>query len=360
MGSVIGKNIKVSVFGQSHSQAIGMTMDGLPAGIPVDMEELKKFLKRRVPGQGAHTTARREEDQPEFLSGLVNDTTCGAPLCAVIANTNTRSQDYENLRDVPRPGHADYPAQVKFHGFQDVAGGGHFSGRLTAPLCVAGNICMQALAQKGIRVAAHIYRIGHVQDRPVNMADPVQEELAKVCEKPFPVLEDEKGEQMLRAIAGAKEEQDSLGGVIECVITGVPAGIGDPMFEGMENRIAAAAFGIPGVKGIEFGNSFGCAGLRGSQNNDSYEVKDGEIVTRTNRHGGILGGISTGMPIVFRVAVKPTSSIGMEQDSVAMREKTNQKLVVHGRHAPCIVPRAVPCVEAIAALTIYDMMLERQ
>ena len=257
MGSVIGKNVKISVFGQSHSKAIGVTIDGLPAGISIDMEELKKFMKRRAPGQGAHTTTRKEGDQPEFLSGLVENTTCGAPLCAVIPNTNTRSSDYENLKDVPRPGHADYPAQMKFHGFQDVAGGGHFSGRLTAPVCLAGNICMQALAKRGIQVAAHIYRIGHVQD------------------------------------------------------------------------------------------------------NDSYEMREGEIVTRTNRHGGILGGISTGMPIVFRVAMKPTSSIAMEQDSVSMRDKVNTKLVVHGRHDPCIVPRAVPCVEAIAALTIYDMILEQ-
>ena len=277
----------------------------------------------------------------------------------MIPNTNTRSSDYENLKDVPRPGHADYPAQMKFHGFQDVAGGGHFSGRLTAPVCLAGNICMQALAKRGIQVAAHIYRIGHVQDRPVNPADPIQADLQKVREKAFPVLEDEKGEQMLRAIDQAKKDLDSLGGVIECVITGVPAGIGNPMFEGIENRIAAAAFGIPAVKGIEFGNGFGCVGLRGSQNNDSYEMREGEIVTRTNRHGGILGGISTGMPIVFRVAMKPTSSIAMEQDSVSMRDKVNTKLVVHGRHDPCIVPRAVPCVEAIAALTIYDMILEQ-
>lgn len=359
MGSVIGKNVKISVFGQSHSKAIGVTIDGLPAGISIDMEELKKFMKRRAPGQGAHTTTRKEGDQPEFLSGLVENTTCGAPLCAVIPNTNTRSSDYENLKDVPRPGHADYPAQMKFHGFQDVAGGGHFSGRLTAPVCLAGNICMQALAKRGIQVAAHIYRIGHVQDRPVNPADPIQADLQKVREKAFPVLEDEKGEQMLRAIDQAKKDLDSLGGVIECVITGVPAGIGNPMFEGIENRIAAAAFGIPAVKGIEFGNGFGCVGLRGSQNNDSYEMREVEIVTRTNRHGGILGGISTGMPIVFRVAMKPTSSIAMEQDSVSMRDKVNTKLVVHGRHDPCIVPRAVPCVEAIAALTIYDMILEQ-
>lgn len=359
MGSMIGKNVKVSVFGQSHSQAIGVTVDGLPAGIRVDMEELKRFMKRRAPGQAAHATARKEGDQPEFLCGLVENITCGAPLCAVIPNTNTRSSDYENLKNVPRPGHADYPAQVKFGGFQDVAGGGHFSGRLTAPLCLAGNICMQALKERGIQVAAHIYRIGHIQDRPVKMTDPVQEELMKVGEKEFPVLEDEKGAQMKKAIAAAKAEQDSLGGVIECVITGVPAGIGNPMFEGIENRLAAAVFGIPAVKGIEFGNGFGCVGLRGSENNDAYEIQDGKVVTKTNHNGGILGGISTGMPIVFRVAVKPTSSIGREQDSIQMRELTNTKLKIEGRHDPCIVPRAVPCIEAAAALTIYDMILDQ-
>ena len=356
MSSIVGENIKVSVFGQSHSKAIGVVIDGLPAGLTIDMEELKAFMKRRAPGGKAYATARKEADVPEFLSGLVENTTCGAPLCAVIHNKDTRSSDYENLKNIPRPGHADYPAQIKFQGFQDVAGGGHFSGRLTAPLCVAGNICMQALRERGIQVAAHIYRIAHVQDRPANLTDLTQAELLKVREKEFPVLEDEKGEKMRQAIAQAKDELDSVGGIIECVITGVPAGVGSPMFAGVENRLAAAAFGVPAVKGIEFGNGFGCANLRGSQNNDSYEIQEGRVVTKTNHSGGVLGGISTGMPIVFRVAIKPTSSIAQEQDSIRLREMENAKLVVKGRHDPCIVPRAVPCVEAVAALTIYDML----
>ena len=359
MASMIGKNIKIAVFGQSHSKAIGVTVDGLPAGLAIDMDELKNFMGRRAPGQNAYSTTRKEADQPEFLSGLVDGVTCGAPLCAVIPNKDTRSTDYENLKNIPRPGHADYPAQVKFQGFQDVAGGGHFSGRLTAPLCVAGNICMQALRERGIHVAAHIYRIGHVQDRPANMTDLCQEELLQVGEKEFPVLEDDRGVQMQRVIARAKEHLESVGGVIECVITGVPAGVGSPMFDGVENRLAAAIFGIPAVKGLEFGSGFGCVNMTGSQNNDSYRIDEGKVVTTTNHNGGILGGISTGMPIVFRVAVKPTSSIGQVQDSIRMREMEETKLVVKGRHDPCIVPRAVPCVEAIAAATIYDMILEQ-
>ncbi len=361
MGSYIGNNIKVSVWGQSHSPAIGVTVDGFLPGETVDMEELSRFLARRAPGQGPWATARKEADAPQFLSGLVENTTCGAPLTAMIENTNTRSGDYASLKDVPRPGHSDYAAQMKYHGFQDVAGGGHFSGRLTAPLCIAGGICLQILRRRGIHIAAHIASIGSVQDTEMNLCA-VDADVYSVAGKAFPTLSEAQGEAMQEVIANAKKDCDSVGGVVECMVTGMPAGVGEPMFGGVENRLAAALFGIPAVKGLEFGNGFACAQMRGSENNDSFymEEKDGSstVRTRTNHHGGALGGITSGMPIVFRLAIKPTPSIAKEQDSIRFSTGTEEKLQIIGRHDPCIVPRAVPVVEAVAALVVYDMLLD--
>lgn len=356
MASYLGEHIHVSVFGQSHSPAIGVVVDGLPAGERVDMEELGRFLKRRAPGQNATSTPRKEADLPQFLSGLVDDVTCGAPLAALIENTNTRSQDYAQLRDKPRPGHADFTAQVKYGGFQDVAGGGHFSGRLTAPLCIAGGICLQILKWRGIEVAAHIASIAGEADRPF---DPMGESvgtLDALKRAPFPVLDEKAGERMRKAILQAKEEGDSVGGIVECLVTGVPAGLGEPMFGGMENRLAAALFGIPAVKGVEFGAGFGVAKMRGSENNDPFTLKDGKVVTETNHAGGILGGITNGMPLVFRLAFKPTPSIGKQQQTVSLSKNQVEELVVTGRHDPCIVPRAVPVVEAVTALVLSDLL----
>ena len=360
MASYLGEHIHVSVFGQSHSPAIGVVVDGLPAGEKVDMEELGRFLKRRAPGQSPTSTPRKEADLPHFLSGLVDDVTCGAPLAALIENTNTRSQDYEQLRDKPRPGHADFTAQVKYGGFQDVAGGGHFSGRLTAPLCIAGGICLQILKRRGIEVAAHIASIAGQADRPFDPMGESTETLETLKRAPFPVLDEKAGELMRKAIFEAKEERDSVGGIVECLVTGVPAGLGDPMFGGMENRLAAALFGIPAVKGVEFGEGFGVAKLRGSQNNDPFTVKDGKIVTETNHSGGILGGITNGMPLVFRLAVKPTPSISKPQQTVSLSENREEELVITGRHDPCIVPRAVPVVEAVTALVLSDLLFSRE
>ena len=343
-----GEVLELSIFGQSHSPAIGMSLSGLPAGFAIDMDELSAFLRRRAPGQNAWSTPRKEADAPEFLSGLVGNVTCGAPLSAIIRNTNTRSQDYSNLVDVPRPGHADYTAQVKFGGFQDVAGGGHFSGRLTAPLCIAGGICKQLLHEKGIEVMARIDAVAGIQD--------TAEFDAPVAQKDFPVTSDEAAEKMKAAIAQARAEEDSVGGVIQCRMLGVPAGLGEPMFGGLENRISQLVFAIPAVKGIEFGLGFEAAKLRGSENNDAYHMENGNVVTETNHCGGILGGISNGMPIVFRAAVKPTPSIGKPQNSVRLSEKQNEVLHIHGRHDPCIVPRAVPCMEAAAAIAIFDAL----
>ena len=332
MNSSYGDNIRITIFGQSHAPAIGVTIEGLPAGFTVDRAALQAFLDRRAPGRDPTATARREADEPEFLSGLVGDVTCGAPLTAIIRNANTRSQDYEELRAVPRPGHADWPAQVRFGGFQDVAGGGHFSGRLTAPLCIAGGIVLQILAQEGVSVQARAERIA-------GETDP---------------------ERQRAAILAAKAAGDSVGGVIAAEVRGLPVGVGDPMFGGLENRIAQAVFGIPAVKGIEFGDGFAASERRGSENNDPYRMVDGKVKPVTNHAGGILGGLSTGEPITFRVAIKPTSSIAIEQDSVNLQTGENARLRVHGRHDPCIVPRAVPCVEAAAALAVYDALLERR
>ena len=344
-----GQHLRLSIFGQSHSEAVGMTLDGLPAGIPVDLDELQSFLNRRAPGRNDWSTPRREEDRPEFLCGLKDGFTCGAPLSAIIRNSNTRPKDYSQLKITPRPGHADYTAEVKYRGFQDYSGGGHFSGRLTAPLCIAGGIVKQALKERGIAVDARIKAIAGIVD-----ASPFA---ASVAGKEFPVADDKIGEQMREAIAKARAEGDSVGGVVECVVRGLPVGIGEPMFDGLENQIARMVFAVPAVKGIEFGAGFAAAGLRGSENNDAFCVQDGRIETVTNNAGGILGGISTGMPVVFRAAIKPTPSIAKEQQSVNLNSMEPSALRIEGRHDPCIVPRAVPVIEAAAAIAITDLIL---
>lgn len=355
MGSVFGENIKISIFGQSHSKGIGVSIDGIPAGEKVDMDRLQEFLNRRAPGRNEYSTPRREADRPEILSGLVDGITCGAPLAAVIYNTDTRSGDYSEIRDVPRPAHADFAARAKFHGYEDTAGGGHFSARLTAPLCIAGGIFKQLLSQRGIEIGAHIRSIGGIEDMSFDSCGS-SDQLGRI-KTDFPVIDEAAGAQMRELIQTVKSCGDSVGGRIECMITGLPAGIGDPMFGGLENRISQAVFAVPAVKGIEFGCGFEVCSMRGSQNNDPFYISDGQIRSRTNNHGGILGGISSGMSVVFSVAMKPTPSIGMEQDSVSMSELADTKLTVRGRHDPCIVPRAVPCIEAAAAIAVYDAFL---
>lgn len=344
-----GLALRLSIFGQSHSEAIGMTLDGLPAGLPIDREKLQAFLNRRAPGQNDWSTPRKEEDRPEFLCGLKDGFTCGAPLTAIIHNNNTRPKDYSQLKITPRPGHADYTAELKYRSFQDYSGGGHFSGRLTAPLCIAGGVLKQMLESKGITVDARIESIAGIRDdSPFT---------ASVADKRFPVVDDAVGERMRQAIAAARAEGDSVGGVIECVVRGVPAGIGEPMFDGLENQIARVLFAVPAVKGIEFGAGFAAANMRGSENNDPFTVRDGRIETLTNNAGGILGGISNGMPVVFRAAIKPTPSIAKEQQSVNLNTMQPEALSITGRHDPCIVPRAVPVIEAAAALAISDLIL---
>ena len=354
MSSTYGTMIKLSIFGQSHGPGIGMTLDGVPAGLPVDLEELQAFLNRRAPGQNDWSTPRKEEDRPEFLAGLVDGYTCGAPIAAMIRNSNTRSKDYSNLKDCPRPGHADYTAQVKYKGYQDVAGGGHFSGRLTAPLCIAGGFCKQWLEKEGIRIGAHIVQIGLMNGEYFDPMNPEFDKIGSI----FPTLTAEAAETMRETIAKARAEGESVGGTVECAVTGLPVGLGEPMFGGMESRIAQIVYGIPAVKAVEFGwgDSFGI--VSGSESNDDYVIKDGIVKTLTNHCGGILGGITNGMPLIFSATFKPTPSISKQQQSVSLSRMENTTLEVKGRHDPCIVPRAVPVVEAAAAIAIYDAFLE--
>lgn len=350
MSSSYGENIRLTIFGQSHSQAIGMTLEGISAGKKINMEELLEFLSRRAPGKNEYSTKRKEKDLPEFICGVVDDVTCGTPITAIIRNTDTRSSDYANLKRVPRPGHADYTAQIKYGGFQDYRGGGHFSGRLTAPLCIAGGICKQFLEEKGIKIISRIKSIGEIEDKG--------ELLNSTAEKEFPTVDDTQGEKMREHIVALSKNGDSVGGIVECCVLGLPQGLGDPMFDGMENRIAHIVFGIPAVKGIEFGKGFEVAKMTGSENNDCFTVKDGKVVTETNNCGGILGGITNGMPLDFKVAFKPTPSISMPQKSVDLDTMQETELVIKGRHDPCIVPRAVPCVESAVAIAVYDALIK--
>lgn len=357
MSSTFGKNIQVSIFGQSHSQSIGTVIDGLPSGRKVDLERLKKFMSRRAPGQNEYSTARREADVPEILSGLKDGMLCGAPLAAVIKNTDMEPSAYADTADTPRPGHADFTARMKHHEAHDFSGGGHFSGRLTAPLCIAGGILLQLLEQDGIEIGSHISEIAGVVDTPFEPVKVSSEDFGLVRKKNFPVIDNGAGELMKAAIKAARQAGDSVGGVIECAVLGLSAGIGEPMFEGLENMIASVLFAVPAVKGIEFGSGFAGSRSTGSKNNDPFRCSEGKVITLSNNHGGILGGISTGMPVIFRAAIKPTPSIGIEQDTVSISKMENVKLSIRGRHDPCIVPRALPCIEAAAAIAVYDSLL---
>ncbi|MBE6708542.1 MAG: chorismate synthase [Ruminococcaceae bacterium] len=352
-----GKNLTLTVFGQSHSSAIGAVLDGVPAGFHPDMDKLQSFMKRRAPGQNKMSTQRREADVPEILSGLAGGATCGAPLAFMIRNTDQRSNDYAEICDAPRPGHADFTAHVKYGGHNDVAGGGHFSGRLTAPICAAGGVLLQYLRDHGVTVAAHIENIGKAADVRFDAANVTGDELDALLRKDFPVIDDSAADRMAEEIEKARLAADSVGGVIECAVCGLPAGLGDPMFDGIENRLAQALFAIPAVKGVEFGAGFAVADMLGSENNDPFFMDGDTVRTKTNNHGGILGGITSGMPLIFRIALKPTPSIGKEQDTVSLSNTENTRLTVKGRHDPCVVVRAVPVVEAVAALVLADLMI---
>lgn len=358
MSSVWGDRLKLSIFGESHSEGIGVVIDGFPAGVKIDFEQVLRFMARRAPSGQAHATKRREPDTPEVLSGIRDGVTCGTPISCIIRNTDTRSQDYQNLVDVPRPGHADYTGSVRYEGYNDPRGGGHFSGRLTAPLVFAGALCSQYLAQKGITVGGHIAAIHGVLDTPFDPVAVDANTLRTVTAKAMPVLDDKAGERMLVEVEKARLDCDSVGGIVECAAVGLPAGLGDPMFHGVENEIASIVFGIPAVRGIEFGAGFAASEMKGSEHNDVYCVTDGKVKTKTNRHGGVLGGITSGMPLIMRVAFKPTASISQPQQSVNLSTMTECELTVRGRHDPCVVVRAVPCVEAAVMVALTNILLK--
>ncbi len=359
MSSVWNNKISISIFGESHGPAIGVVIDNLPCGEQIDMDELMRFMARRAPKKDKTSTSRREKDMPQIMSGIFNNKTTGTPLCALISNDDTRSKDYSNVSTLARPGHADYTGAVRYKGFNDFRGGGHFSGRLTAPLCFAGAVCAQILERRGIYTGAHILSIHKTSEKPFDSVNVTREDIINIRNKAFPVISDKKGELMIEDIDKARKSLDSLGGVVECCSINVPAGIGSPIFDGLENNIAQLVFGIPAVKGIEFGAGFESTQMLGSQNNDEFYVNDyGHVLTKTNNHGGILGGISSGMPITLRVAFKPTPSIAQPQETVDYNSLKNDKITIEGRHDPCVVPRAVPCVEAAVNIALLSNMID--
>ncbi len=354
-----GNNLKMHIEGGSHDEKIELILDGFPSGMQVDTDALQAFMQRRAPGQNAFSTARKEADKPVFLSGLTDGITDGTRMHAVIYNSNQHSSDYSFIKETPRPSHADFAAIMKYGQYVDLRGGGHFSGRLTAMLCIAGALCKQYLAEKGIEVFAHIYAIGGIQDAAFDLCNVGKNEQTILAQTDFPVLDAEQGKKMQEKILAAKDDCDSVGGIVECAVTGLPIGLGEHLFAGVEGRIASAVFSVPAVKGVEFGNGFGCATLFGSQNNDPFATDGEKIYTKTNNCGGILGGMTNGMPLVFRAAFKPTPSIAKEQDTVSLTKMENVKLRIKGRHDPCIVQRAVPVIEAAAAVAVCDLLLDR-
>ncbi|MCQ2016474.1 chorismate synthase [Clostridium butyricum] len=357
MSGMWGNKLKVSIFGESHGAGIGITIDGLPSGIEIDMEEVLKEMARRAPGKSKLSTARKEGDQPEILSGFFEGKTTGTPLCAVIRNSDQHSKDYGKLKDLMRPGHADYPGFIRYNGFNDYRGGGHFSGRITAPLVFAGAVCKQILNIKGINVGAHVKSIGTIYDKSFDEVELTKELLDNLKINELPLLCSEKEEIMRNAILEARSDCDSVGGTIECTVIGIDAGVGNPFFDSVESTLAHLMFSVPAVKGIEFGKGFEMSELRGSQCNDEYYYDGDKVKTYTNNNGGITGGITNGMPILFKVGIKPTPSIAKKQRTIDIAENKESELIIEGRHDPCIVQRAVPVIEAVTAIGILDLVL---
>lgn len=357
MSSVIGDKIKLSIFGESHGEAIGCVIDGLPAGIKIDMNAVYKDMQRRAPGKDKTATPRLEKDIPHILSGMLGNVTTGAPLAMVIENTNTKSGDYSNLMTVPRPGHSDYPAYVKYGGNNDIRGGGHFSGRLTAPLVFAGSVAKQILSQMGVTIGAHIKQIGSVCDAVSDLNKTDKSLLDTLSSSTFSLIDETKEQAMRDEIEKARLSLDSVGGIIECFAVGLPVGLGGNMFDTVEGKLASILFGVPAVKGVEFGIGFGFADKRASEVNDQYEIKNGRVATLSNNNGGVLGGMTDGAPLSVSVAIKPTPSIAKKQKSVNLLTMENAELEIHGRHDPCIVVRAVPVIECTVALGLLDLMM---
>lgn len=356
MSSVYGDKVKISIFGESHGPGIGVVLDGIPAGIKLNMDSILLNMNRRAPGRDKTATPRNEADTPNIISGLLNQVTTGAPICCIINNTNTRPGDYENLLTKPRPGHADFTGYIRYNGYNDVRGGGHFSGRLTAPMVFAGSICRQILAMDGIKIASHIYSINNVYDTPFNPIDIEDKLITKLNQESFPVINRESKLKMYDIIENARLSQDSVGGIIECCAVGVKPGLGNPMFSGVENIISSIIFGVPAVKGLEFGAGFDITKMYGSQSNDQFSYdQNGRVITLSNNNGGILGGITTGMPILFRAAIKPTASISQIQNTVDLQTKKNTTLKINGRHDPCIASRASVVIESALALALINL-----
>ncbi|NLY46610.1 MAG: chorismate synthase [Tissierella sp.] len=360
MASVFGNNIKISIFGESHGSAIGVNIDGLPPGIQLDMDNIRYEMARRAPGKGETTTARSEKDEFEILSGYFNDRTTGTPLCAIIRNKDKRSSDYDVMKDLMRPSHADYTGYIKYQGYNDYRGGGHFSGRLTAPVVFAGAIAKEILKKDGILIGSHIKSIGHIDDLGFDYVNINEEAIKMLNQSEFPVLDASKEKPMKDLILKAKEDKDSVGGVIETAVINLNAGVGSPYFDTLDGHLAKLLFSVPGVKGVEFGSGFEISKMKGSEANDEMYVKDGKVMTYTNNNGGILGGISSGMAIIFRTAIKPTSSIGKTQRTIDINKSVDAYITIEGRHDPCIVQRAVPVVDAVAALGVLDLLMEKK
>ncbi|MBR0596752.1 chorismate synthase [Sinanaerobacter chloroacetimidivorans] len=360
MGSTWGNQLKISIYGESHGKAIGVVIDGFPAGFRPDMNFISREMKRRAPGTSKLTTSRKEEDLPELLSGFYDGITTGAPICITIYNQDMHSKDYEGLRTVPRPGHSDYTGQLRYRGYNDIRGGGHFSGRLTAPLVFAGALCKDFLKQsRKITIGSHLYQVGSIADLPFDPTSVKAAQLEKLQGETVPLLDETLLPQIIEQVDSARMELDSLGGIVECAIIGAGEGIGSPMFQNVESRIASLLYGVPAVKGIEFGLGFDFAGKKGSEVNDCFMLQeDQKIGTKTNYNGGILGGITTGMPILFKTVFKPTPSISRKQDTLNIKTGLEENLEIHGRHDPCIALRAPVVVEAAAAVAMMDLYLE--
>lgn len=358
MSGIYGMNIKMAIYGESHGASIGLVIDGVPPGLKLDLEQIEKEMARRAPGKNQLSTQRKESDSFAIQSGFFEGYTTGTPLCVVIKNSDQHSKDYSILKDKMRPGHADYAGFVRYQGFNDYRGGGHFSGRLTAPLVFMGAVAKQALAQAGILVGAHILQIADIKEENFNPLGIEDKKIAELAGKDFAVMNDAIGEKMQAKILEAKAELNSVGGVIEAMVTNVPAGLGAPYFDSVESRLSHALFSVPAVKGVEFGDGFGISTMTGAEANDQLHYEEGKVVAETNHNGGITGGITNGMPVIFRVAIKPTPSISREQKTISLQEKCDTTLTIVGRHDPCIVQRAVSVIEAVTAWTMWDLLLE--
>lgn len=356
MSGTWGNNLKISIFGESHGNAIGINIDGLPSGIELDLDKIDKEMKRRAPGKNAISTSRNERDIPEILSGYFDGRTTGTPLCAIIRNSDTRSKDYGELKNLMRPGHADYTGHVRYSGFNDYRGGGHFSGRITAPLVFCGAICKQILSREGIEVGAHIKKVKDIEDISFDYANTSKQQLTNLQTLELPLLDISKEKAIKDTIIDAKNQGDSVGGIIECAVVGINVGIGNPFFDSVESTLSHLLFSVPSVKGVEFGLGFGITDMYGSQSNDEMYYEGNQVKSKTNNNGGIIGGITTGMPIIFKVAIKPTPSISRQQNTVNIKDEKDDILFIKGRHDPCIVQRAIPVIEAVTAIGIFDLI----